>query len=374
MKKTTVLLLFFSVFLFAYIKIGLLAPLTGSHNYIGQYMKNGITVAQIYKPTVLGQRVEIIYGDTGSTVEGTKKAVEYLISQGVTALIGEYASARTIVAAEMLEKAKIPLVNCISTNPNITKGRQYVTRISFNDETQGKALAELTAKNLRVTKVAVLTDEVELFSVELSKIYINHFSKYSKDVKEFKYNKNQQNFSKSVEQMSKQIFDFKPQAVVFTGYTNEIALFLIALDKLGYRGYKLSSTGVASEQLVKLAGKSAEGVLITNHFHFEYRPTKTTKIFTKLYTERYGLDVSIGIAPLVFDSYLLILDAIERSKSFEKDKIAIAIRNTKNFQGATGLLTVDPLTGENTKDLLILRILNGKTEYLMRIPPDYLDK
>ncbi len=374
MKKLTFLFLISTVLLFSNIKIGLLAPLTGAHDYIGEYMKNGITVAQIFKPTVRGQKVEIIYRDTESTVEGTKKAVEYLISQEVKAVIGEYASARTIVAAEMLEKAKIPLVNCISTNPNITKGRKYVTRVSFNDETQGKALAELTAKNLRATRVAVLTDEVELFSVELSKIYINHFSKYSKNVKEFKYNKNQENFSRVVEQISKQIIDFKPQAVVFTGYTNEIALFLIALDKLGYRGYKLSSTGVASEQLIKLAGKSAEGVLITNHFHFQYRPTKTTEIFIKLYTERFGTDVSIGIAPLVFDSYLLVLDAIERSNSFEKDKIAAALRNTKNFQGATGILTVDPLTGENNKDVLILRILNGKTEYLMRIPPDYLGK
>ncbi len=76
---------------------------------------------------------------------------------------------------------------------------------------------------------------------------------------------------------------------------------------------------------------------------------------------------------VVLDSYIILLDAIERLKSLDREKIAKAIRNTKNFPGVSGYITVGN-DGNTIKSVLMLRIRNEQIVYIDRISLEMLRK
>lgn len=68
--------------------------------------------------------------------------------------------------------------------------------------------------------------------------------------------------------------------------------------------------------------------------------TEMTKKFIDAYKKKYNEDPS-AFAALGFDAYLVIVDAINRAKSWKPADIKEALAATKNFQGATGNITFD---------------------------------
>ncbi len=351
------------------IKIGVLAPLTGRFDYAGQLMKEGILTANHLKDSVLGRKIKLVFADTESTPEGTNRAVEYLLSQGVVAIIGEQASSNTLVAAELCEKNKITLVVPMATNPTITEGKIYVSRICFTDDLQGKALAEFVFRNLRSEKVVVFTDSTQLYSVGLSKYFIEQFKKYSSTFLEINYDPIKTDFEKVV----LKTLEYKPRTVVITGYSKEIAIVYRLLKKHDFKGYIVSGDATYPGQIRDINGEPAEGLIYTAIYHPEAKFTKTAQTMLQTYKKLFSKEVE-GFAAVStsFDAYMILLDSIERAKSLDSIAIAKALRNVKNFQGATGVITIDPKTGNALTSILLVQIRKGEPVYLDRISLEML--
>jgi len=67
---------------------------------------------------VLGKKIELIYEDDRSTPGEAATVVQKLISRDkVVAILGEVASGRSLEAAPICQKNKIPQISPSSTNP-----------------------------------------------------------------------------------------------------------------------------------------------------------------------------------------------------------------------------------------------------------------
>ncbi|MBC8145034.1 MAG: ABC transporter substrate-binding protein, partial [bacterium] len=106
------------------IKIGHYASLTGKEATFGTQVENGIQLAldEINAAGgVLGRKLEVITEDTQSQTQPAVNAVEKLISRDdVVALLGEVASGRTMAAAPISEREKVPMLTPASTNEKVT--------------------------------------------------------------------------------------------------------------------------------------------------------------------------------------------------------------------------------------------------------------
>src|SRR6058998_3329392 len=128
------------------IKIGEFASLTGKEAAFGQSSHKG-TVLAIEEINaaggVLGKKVELAYEDDRSTQGEAVTVVQKLISRDkVVAILGEVASGRSLEAAPICQKNKIPQVSPSSTNPRVTEMGDYIFRVCFTDPFQGTLLAE----------------------------------------------------------------------------------------------------------------------------------------------------------------------------------------------------------------------------------------
>ena len=156
------------------IKIGEFGSLTGENASFGTSQNNGVQMAvQEINDTggVLGKKVRLLVEDNASKQGETTTIARKLISQDhVVALIGEVASSKTLEAARISQKAKIPQIATGATNPWVTQTGDYIFRVCFTDDFQAVVIARFVLEKLEKKKVAFMTDVKQDYSVELTKI------------------------------------------------------------------------------------------------------------------------------------------------------------------------------------------------------------
>ena len=94
---------------------------------------------------------------------------------------------------------------------------------------------------------------------------------------------------------------------------------------------------------------------------------KTSEDFLKAYREEYKKEPA-AVAALGFDGYRMVLDAIARANSAEPQKIRDALAQTKNFEGATGNITMDA-NRDAEKSAVFKQVKGGKFVFLSTVAP-----
>ena len=141
------------------VKIGAIAPLTGSLATYGESVANGIklAVAEINEAGgVLGGRMlDVTYMDDKADSTESANAFNKLISDGNKAIIGSVTSGVTAGLAALADAEGMLLLTPTATADTITDGYPTVFRACFRDSFQGEVAAKV-AQKLGVTKVAIL--------------------------------------------------------------------------------------------------------------------------------------------------------------------------------------------------------------------------
>ena len=127
------------------IKIGVYEPSSGDSASGGKKEILGMQYANSQTPEItLGgetYKIELVYGDNGSSTDKAPSAASSLVSAGVSIVLGSYGSGVSIAGGPKFEEAGIPAIGVTCTNPNVTAGNDYYFRIAFLDPFQGTVLA-----------------------------------------------------------------------------------------------------------------------------------------------------------------------------------------------------------------------------------------
>ena len=99
--------------------------------------------------------------------------------------------------------------------------------------------------------------------------------------------------------------------------------------------------------------------------------TEAGKTFVAEYKKAYPDRENIAaVTALGYDGYMMTLDAIERAGSADPVAIRDALAATKDFEGATGMITIDA-NGDATKNEAIIKtVKDGKFTYLDSVTID----
>lgn len=102
------------------IKIGMVAPVTGTSAMVGEYMENGFKLAADEinaEGGILGHPIELVLADEVDNAQSSVTGMQLLISEGdISAIIGSYYSAYAIAALPDVLDAQIPTLVCGSSS------------------------------------------------------------------------------------------------------------------------------------------------------------------------------------------------------------------------------------------------------------------
>jgi len=347
------------------VKFGIAEPMTGAMAVGGELCWRGYELAHEQKPTVLGKKIELVLVDNKSDKVEAANAVSRLIERdGVVAVFVSYGSGMAIPGGEVANKAGIPMISGTATNPLVTQGKDYVFRACFIDPFQGQVMARFTYENLGIKKAALLVDIAQDYSVGLANFYKRTFEELGGEiVSDTKYNTGDQDFSAQLSQ----IIASGAEALFFPGYFGDVALIAIQGRELGYTGQYLGGDTLHNPVLIELAKEAAEGLIASTFFAEDQPATPESEKYAKLFREKYNLAPD-AVSILCYDSYNLMIDAIERAGSFDPVAIRDALAATKDFQGAGGSITIDE-NGDAIKPAVLVKVVNGEYKYETTVYP-----
>ncbi len=349
------------------ILIGEFASLTGSTATFGQSMNHGIQLAlsEINQSGgLLGKQVELKVEDNQSKPEEAKTAVLKLIKQNqVVALLGEVASSRSLAAAPEAQKSRIPMISPASTNPKVTEVGDYIFRACFVDTFQGESMGRFAYQDLGLRKIAVLYDVKNDYSVGLAEYFEKTFTALGGEIVE------KQSYSEGDIEFRAQLTTIKgkkPDGIFLPGYYTEVGLVARQARDLEIKVPLMGGDGWDSAKTLEIGGKAVEGSYYSNHYSAE-DPSETVQNFIKKYQEKYH-EVPDAMAVLGYDAAHILFDAIKRAGSTDGKSIRDAIATTKDFQGVSGMITMDPQRNASKK-IVILKIEGGKVRFHKSLEP-----
>jgi len=352
------------------VKIGVVLPLTGGIAAFGETSKRGLDLAHEQNAKLSnGDTVKLVYVDDRSDkVEAASAAQKLIDKDKVAVILGEVASSNSMAMAPIAEKAKTPMITHASTNPRVTKGKKYVTRACFIDPFQGAVMAKYALDN-GMKKAVVVTDAKQDYSVGLSKAFKKAYTAGGgKIVKQVLINSGDKDFNAQVATIKAA----NPDIIAFTGYYNEAALLAKQARNMGVKTPFIGADGVGFPELVKIGGKATEGFMYTDHFNEAAASSPEAKAYVEAYHKKYNKTAD-SMGALAADAYGMILNAMnacvkEGKASDDKECINAHLRNTKDYKGITGVISINE-EGNAVKSAVVNEVKDGKFEYKTTVNP-----
>jgi branched-chain amino acid transport system substrate-binding protein len=313
------------------IKIGLMAPLTGSWASEGQEMKRNVELLAgelNAKGGLLGKQVEVVVEDDGGDPRTASLAAQRLSTKGVVAVIGTYGSAVTEASQTILDEAGLIQVANGSTAVRLTeKGLKYFFRTCPRDDEQGRVGAMVIEKS-KAKKIAILHDSSAYSKGLADEIAAILKAKNANVVFFDALTPKEQDYSAILTKLKAA----GPDVVFFTGYYPEAGLLLKQKRQMGWNVPFIGGDAINNPDLVKIAGKeAAEG------FRFLSPPVPEAKAYVVSYQKKFGEAPSSIYGVLAGDGFRVVAKAIEATKSTSADKLREYLTGgLKAFPGFTG--------------------------------------
>jgi branched-chain amino acid transport system substrate-binding protein len=349
------------------LKIGEVDPLTGGISQFGIGCHQGIALAVEElnaEGGVLGKTIELITEDDQSKPGQSATVVRKLITQDkVVAILGDATSSATLESAPIAQSSKIPMLTPSATNPRITAVGDFIFRVCFLDEFQGRVIARFASKSLKAQKVAILTDTKQDYSVDLAKFFKEEFTGLGGTIAvEQSYATGDTDFRAQLTS----IRAARPDAIYVPGYYQEVGLIIRQGRQIGLKMPFIGCDGWANQALLDIGGKAVEGCYFTNHFSPDDQAPKVKK-FVEKYREKYG-SVPDTFSALGYDAARLLAAAIQQAGKVDSTAIRDAMAKTAGFEGVTGLISFDP-NRNASKPGLVVTVKDGRLEVAEKIEP-----
>ncbi|GAX88961.1 ABC transporter substrate-binding protein [Effusibacillus lacus] len=342
------------------IKIGWYGPLTGPTATDGTHSRDAalLAVEQVNAAGgINGKKVELVAEDDQGKPEEALKAVQKLInSDKVVALVGGAYSGPSKTVAPKVQEAKIPMVVAYAVHPDVTKGGDYVNRVIYTGPVQGKAMADYAVNQLKKKNFAVLYVEIDYgksiygaFKAEVEKMG-------AKVVIDRPFKMGDKDFSSILTAVKAA----NPDALYVVGYYNEASAIVKQAKELGISAQLLGVDGFDSPKYLELGKSNTEGSIFTTSFYTSDQREVVQK-FVKAWSAKYKGEPDM-LSSQSYDAAMVILEALKKAGS-DKEKLAKAISETKDFEGTSGKITFGK-DHEVIKPVVFMNVKDGKFQYV----------
>ncbi len=357
------------------IKIGANLELSGEVASYGQSISEGMELAieEINASGgVDGKKIKVVKVDNKSdNAEAASAATRLTSQENVLAIIGAATSGNTIAQAQITNDTKTILLSPSGTAPNVTENEdgsinEYVFRTSYIDPFQGTVAANFATKELGVKTAAIYSDSASDYAKGLAAAFKETFQKAGgKIVAEESYVAGDTDFRSTLTRIK----SANPEFVFIPGYYEEVGLIVKQARESGVTVPLMGADGWDSPTLVDLAGKDAlNNTFITNHYSAQDPDTKIQEFVTK-FKEKYKDKSPDAFNALGYDSVYLLVDAIKRAGSLDREAVKDALAETKDISLVTGVVTIDKKHNP-IKSATILEYVDGEQKFKAKVDPE----
>lgn len=348
------------------IRIGAIFSSTGPASFLGEPEKNSLSMAVEginAAGGILGRPVEVVQYDDETEVNKCVLAVEKLARKDrVSAIIGPTTSGNTLAIMRNMQRYRIPLISCASSDKIIDPVNPWVFKVAPSDrfaiETLLDTILASGAKKIAILTVsdgygqsgrAALLSLIPAAGLEL--VADEVYGPKDTDM---------------TAQLTK-IRGLAADAVICWGTNPGPAVVARNHRQLGMEAPLYMSHGVASKKFIELAGDAAEGLIlpagrliVADQLEDAHPQKAMLTDYTARYTAQYQSAVST-FGGHAWDAMLLLKAAIEKAGTDDPEAVRNAMETVTGLVGTAGIFNFSP-TDHNGLDKTafeVIRIENG---------------
>ena len=338
------------------IKIGIINSLTGSGAPYCENLQNALLLAeeeinQVYG--IKGKKIRLITEDDKTSPTDAVAAMNKLVNiDKVPIIIGPASSSSVMACAPIANKTKTVLLSPGAASPSITTAGDFIFRNRASGAAEGIEIAEFAYEKLGLRKIAILYINTD-YGPGFSKAFEAKFTQLGGHIVGVEtYDQGGKDFRTQITKLKR----LNPDGVYLIGVPIEAGNILKQSLEIGFITQFLTNN-MESTELIKIAGKSAEGIFFAIPAFDPDSPNTKVHKFVKKYRGKYGQNPDM-FAVNAYDAVYLVKLAIEKG-GYNAEGIKNALYNIKDFPGVNGTLSFDE-NGDVVKPLTIKTVKHGK--------------
>ena len=360
----------------ATIKVGVLAPLTGGVAEYGNAVNNGVIqyVEELNaKGGINGKQVELVtYDEEGDPVKAVT-GYNYLVDQGVVAIVGDVTTAPTIAVVAESQADGMPMITASATNAAVTcemkdgavvRVYENMFRSCFIDPFQGSKMAAFAVDELKAKTAAVLYNVGSDYSGGCAQSFQETAKAKGLEVV-------------AVESYADGAVDFQsqltniaakaPDVLFVPDYYNVVALVAQQAFAAGSKATMLGSDGWDSVLDTISDPSLVEGAYYCSGYS-EEDTREAVQTFVKNYKAKFGATPNM-FAAQGYDAAMILCAAIEKAEASgakagtdEYSKAIIAAMKATDMDCVTGHVAYDQYNNPE-KSAAIITFQNGAAKF-----------
>lgn len=338
------------------IRIGAILPMTGGGAQYGEEVRRGIDIA-LEKINNAGgvNNISMVLEleDSATDPKIATLAFEKLTARENIQFIITEVSGVVLALAPKADRKKVILFNVGAQNPKIRDAGPY-TFSNINDASvESKLLAEFAYNQLGTKRAAVLYAEVA-YGEGARSVFSEAFRNMGGTItSEVPFPENAMDFRSQL----REVEDSKPEVVYLPGLTKDMAKILKQSYEIDFKPQWLSYASFEGEDIIKIAGVAAEGVIYSSVSMNYERSSQETKDFIDKYRKKYSSDPGIYCAT-GYDATILF-SRVVAAVGNDGTKIRDNLLNMPEFNGASGITKFLP-NGAVEKPVVFKTVQNQK--------------
>ncbi|MCK4788027.1 MAG: ABC transporter substrate-binding protein, partial [Desulfobacteraceae bacterium] len=257
-------------------------------------------------------------------------AIKLIAVDGTKVIIGGVASSVTLAIEPIATSKGVILFSPASSSPRLTGISKYFFRTWPSDVFEATAIAEFSYRTLRLRRVAVLYVNND-YGLGLKDEFTKRFKACGGQVVEIQTHEQGTNDLRT--QLTK-IKSASPDGVYLAGYHREMAFATKQMRELGVTAQILGDADYGVQELLDIAGNSAEGAIYSTPEYNINTGTDSVRAFADAFKRKYGRESSVFEAN-AYDAVMIVSKAIEKH-GLDTEQIADFIASVENYAGASG--------------------------------------
>jgi len=344
------------------IKIGAVLAVTGPASFLGDPEAKTLRMLAEdinAKGGVLGKKLEIIIYDSGGDATKARSFAQRLIEEdGVVAQVGGTTTGETMAMVPVFEEARTPFISLAGAVVIIDPVKPYTFKTPHTDKMACEKIFE-DMKKRSIVKIGLISGAGgfdQSMRAECKKVAGKYGIEIAVD----------EQYGAKDSDMTPQLTNIRNvagiQAILNAGFGQGPAIVTRNVKQLGITIPLYQSHGVASKKFIELAGDAAEGVrlpaaaLIVAEKLPDDDPQKPVVLaYKQAYEQKFKEDVST-FGGHAYDGLNILIEAIKRAGSLDRQKIRDEIERTRGFTGTAGVVNMSP-TDHMGLDLTAFRML-----------------
>ena len=347
------------------VKIGVFEPSSGDSASGGKKEILGMQYANSQAPTVtLGgetYKVELVYGDNGSSTDKAPSAASSLVSAGVSIVLGSYGSGVSMAGGPKFEEAGIPAIGVTCTNPNVTAGNSYYFRICFLDNFQADVLANFGMDKFGAKTAYCLGESGNEYDQGLIAFFKQVFEAAGGKVITDSFPTGNSDFNSYLNKAKSEGAD-----VIFTPVSIAYAVQILKqADSLGIEAPFLGSDTL-DDNMVLEALKGTDLKVYVSTFYQEGGSAEFDAGIKKYIADNSealaangGNDTISAVTAMGYDAYFVALEAMKKADSADKAAL-MQILPSVTYTGVSGAIAFDSV-GDAVRDTAYIKTADTAT-------------